>query len=114
MQGAQVNFSPRVFSILSRYLEWQEIVVDAIDKPLFDKNYSPEVIEVFDQHGLLAGRVHGRFAYECTRTTESESEFTAWLIDGELAVFYVGDEIVINRLALEKNERTGSYQSESW
>jgi hypothetical protein len=105
MQAAQANFSPQVDSVLSRYQQWKKLVIDTIDKPVFDKTYVPEVIEVFDQHGLLAGRVHGKFSYDCARTGDEESEFTAWFIDGELAVFYVGEEIVINRLGI------GSWQS---
>lgn len=100
MRKTQVHWSPQVFSILSNYPQWQDILYSALHKPLFDRNYCPEVIEIFDQHGLLAGRVHGCFSYECSRTFQSESEFIAWLFDGELAVFYVGSELVINRLQM--------------
>jgi len=69
-------------------------------KPLFDITYCPEVVEVFDQFGLLAGRVHGCFSYEFTRKIEEESEFIAWMLDGELAIFYVDSEVLVNRLQL--------------
>jgi hypothetical protein len=100
MSRLQVNFSSPIFSVLSRYPGWLEMIIQAIDKPLFSLDYCPEVIEVFDQHGLLTGRVHGCLSYECRRNINEESEFIAWLIDGELAVFYVDSKLVINRLQL--------------
>jgi hypothetical protein len=98
MQASKINCNPQVLSVLSRYPQWQEMILESIDKPLLDKNYCPEFVEVFDQHGLLAGKVRGCISYECIRTHQEVSEFTAWLFDGELTVFYVGSEIVINRL----------------
>lgn len=100
MQTSQVYFSQPIFSVLSRYPEWLARIMQVVGKPLIAKNYCPEVIEVFDQHGLLAGRVHGCLSYECTRNPQQASDFTAWLIDGELAVFYVGSELVINRMQI--------------
>ncbi len=85
-------------SVLTRYPQWQQKVIEAMKKPLFDITYCPEVVEVFDQFGLLAGRVHGCFSYECTRKIEEESEFIAWMLDGELAV--ADSEVLLNRLQL--------------
>ncbi|MEO1433051.1 MAG: hypothetical protein AAFV71_29095, partial [Cyanobacteria bacterium J06633_8] len=93
-----------VSSVLSQYPKWLEMVDEAKDKPVFDKNYCPNVIEIFDQHGLLAGKINGLSTYECSRKTEQKSDFNAWLIDGELVVFYIGSELVINRLP-EKGSR---------
>lgn len=87
-------------SVLTRYPQWRQKVIEAMKKPLFDITYCPEVIEIFDQFGLLAGRVHGCFSYECTRNIEEESEFIAWMLDGELAVFYADSEVLVNRLQL--------------
>ena len=98
MTQKQVNSNPEVFSILSHYPRWLEMVIEAIDKPVIDKGHCPQVIEIFDQYGLLAGKIHGFSSYECTRNTQQKSDFNAWLIDGELAVFYVGSKLVINRL----------------
>lgn len=100
MQLLQLDSNQEVFSVLSRYPEWLKMVIETIDKPPIDSDYFPNIIEVFDQHGLLAGKVQGKFAYECTRTVEEESDFTAWFVDGELVVFYVGSEVLINRLQL--------------
>ncbi len=100
MQPSHINWSPQVDSVLSRYPHWKKLVIEALDKPFLDLNYCPQVIEIFDQYGLLAGRVYGAFSYECTRTILEESDFTAWLFDGELVVFYVSSFLVINRLQL--------------
>ncbi|WP_228060155.1 hypothetical protein, partial [Plectonema radiosum] len=100
----EINSNPEVFSVLSQYPKWLSMIIEAIDKPILDKSYCPEVIEIFDQHGLLAGKVHGLSAYECTRNTQQKSDFNAWLIDGELAVFYIGSELVINRLEGRQGE----------
>ena len=93
-----IHFSSEVQAVLSQYPKWLEMVIEAQDKPVIDKNYCPHVIEIFDQHGLLAGKVNGLSAYECTRDIQQKSDFNAWLIDEELAVFYVGSKLIINRL----------------
>ena len=98
MLHKEVNSSQEFMSVLSSYPKWLAMVIEAVDKPILNKDYSPQVIEVFDQSGLLAGKVHGLSAYECSRKTEQKSDFNAWLIDGELVVFYIGSELVINRL----------------
>jgi hypothetical protein len=107
MQTLKVNFSSEIFSVLSSYPEWLKMIIQVIEQPPLSINYCPSIVEVFDQYGLLSGRIHGCFSYESTRNTEQESEFTAWFLDGELAVFYVGSELVINRLqilAVEEGE----------
>ena len=93
-----IPFSSKVSAVLSQYPKWFQMVTEAIGKPVLDKNYCPQIIEIFDQHGLLAGKINGFSAYECTRNTEQESDFNAWLLDGELAVFYIASDLVINRL----------------
>jgi hypothetical protein len=100
MEALKVRLNNEILSILSLYPEWLTMINQAIDKPQFGIHYIPKVIEVFDQYGLLAGRVNGCLSYESTRTLEQESKFIAWLIDGELAVFYVSSELVINRLQI--------------
>ncbi|MEM6404866.1 MAG: hypothetical protein AAF757_32355, partial [Cyanobacteria bacterium P01_D01_bin.116] len=54
-----INFSSEVQAVLSQYPKWLEMVIEARDKPVLDKNYCPHVIEIFDQYGLLAGKVNG-------------------------------------------------------
>ncbi|BAY84456.1 hypothetical protein NIES267_39520 [Calothrix parasitica NIES-267] len=93
-----IHFSSEVQAVLSQYPKWLEMVIEARDKPVLDKNYCPHVIEIFDQYGILAGKVNGLSTYECTRDIQQNSDFNAWFIDGELVVFYIGSELVINRL----------------
>jgi hypothetical protein len=100
MEKLKVNFSQDIFSVLSNYPEWLEMVNQAIDKPPLNIDYIPRIVEVFDQNGLLAGRLNSCFSYEMTRNTAQESEFIAWLLDGELVVLYIGSELVINRLQI--------------
>ncbi|AKG21342.1 hypothetical protein [Calothrix sp. 336/3] len=100
METIKLNLSVKASSLLSQYPEWIEKIDRAIDREPFNIGYSPQIVEVFDQYGLLAGRVNGCFSYESTRSPEQESEFIAWLLDGELALFYVGSELVINRLQI--------------
>jgi hypothetical protein len=98
METLQVQFSDRVSEVLSCYPQWQQVVSTAINKPPFDENYCPVSVEVFDQYGLLVGRICDSCPYETTRNVDEKSDFFAWLVDGELAVFYVEEEIVVNRL----------------
>ena len=93
-----IHFSSEVQAVLSQYPKWLEIVIEARDKPVLDKNYCPHVIEIFDQYGILAGKAKGLAAYECNRDIQQKSDFNAWLLDGELAALYIGTELVINRL----------------
>jgi hypothetical protein len=96
MQTTEVNFSPEIYEVLSQYPQWLDMLIRAIDRPTFSRDYCPSVVEVFDQYGLLCGRIHGYFSYESKRTSEQKSDFIAWLLDGELAVFCVGSEVVID------------------
>lgn len=100
MQTLKVNFSPEVFSVLSRYPQWREMIMKTISEAPFSIDYVPKVVEVFDQYGLLTGRINSSLSYESTRNLEQESEFIAWLLDGELAVLYVDSELVVNRLQI--------------
>ncbi|MEM7580373.1 MAG: hypothetical protein ACFB02_22660 [Mastigocoleus sp.] len=100
MNISQQRFSSRVSLILDKYPQWHSKVIKSINKPPLDKDYCPQILEVFDQNGLLAGIVRGYSSYESMRNVEQNSEFNAWLLDEELVVFYVGAELVINRLQL--------------
>jgi hypothetical protein len=100
MVSSQFNWSARVDSVLERYPKWQQMVLKAMNQPFLDASSCPEVIEIFDQYGLLAGRVHSLFSYENHRSSQEKSEFIAWIFDGELTVFYVDSELVVNRLQL--------------
>ncbi len=94
------NISLQATSILQKYPEWHQRVISALNLPPLEPTYYPEVVEIFDQHGLLAGRLHSQVAYETTRTPDQHSDFNAWFFDGELVVFYIDSEVIINRLEL--------------
>ena len=88
--------NPQVSSILNKYPQWKERVLEASKKPKLPSDFSPEVLEIFDQYGVMAGRVHNQ-PFETTREPDQKSDFFAWVLDGELASFYVGSEVIINR-----------------
>lgn len=93
------QLSHQVRGVLSKYPQWEKNVEQALTKSLLDLDYSASVIEVFDQQGLLGGIAWG-VCYETERLKEHSSDFIAWYLDGELALFYVNSEIVLNRLIL--------------
>ena len=78
------------------------MLLSAIEKPLFETGYCPFVIEIFDQYGLLAGRINKFGCYECKRSSSQESKFVAWMFDGELAIFYVDSQMLLNRIAIRE------------
>lgn len=84
--------------VLLRYPQWRMRVIEAYHCSPLPMDYSPLVVEVFDQQGLLAGRV-GDYRYSVEVPFDHVSEFTAWYFDGELVLFQGGGEIVINRLS---------------
>ena len=94
----QTNLNSETPSILKNYPEWQQILIEAAKKPQLDVSYCPFVIEIFDQYGLLAGRINKFGCYECKRSSHQKSQFIAWMFDGELAIFYVDSQILLNRI----------------
>ena len=98
----KTNWSPEISSILDNYPSWQRILLSAIEKPLFETDYCPFVIEIFDQYGLLAGIINKFGCYECVRNSNQESQFIAWMFDGELAIFYLDEKILLNRMLMHE------------
>ena len=85
--------------VLKKYPEWRQRVIDAIDKP--EKTNGHEfkyTLEIFDQLGLLVGVVFRELVYFGKHLHNNNSEFIAWFIDGELVVFMIDEEIIINRI----------------
>ncbi|GJD22700.1 hypothetical protein RIVM261_076560 [Rivularia sp. IAM M-261] len=75
------------------------MVTDALDKPgKHNYNEFGYALEIFDQLGLLVGVLFGETVYFGKHLYNRKSEFIAWLIDGELVVFAIGKEIIINRI----------------
>lgn len=84
-------------NLLSNYPEWQERIRQAIKLAPLPLDYSPQIIEIFDQHGLLAGSIWG-IPYQCLRTPLQGTNFLAWLVDGELVVFIADGQTILNRI----------------
>ena len=94
-----MNLSTQTREVLRKYPTWKEMVEQSAMKPPFKFDYIPVVIEIFDSGGLLSGIAWGQ-VYETQKLKDQPSEFVAWCLDGELGLFYVGSEIVVNRLSL--------------
>ncbi|AOY79314.1 hypothetical protein BJP36_04680 [Moorena producens JHB] len=68
------------------------------DLPSLPIDYFPNVIEIFDQYGLLAGVVVSKgIPYEMPRHKDQVSDYNAWYFDGQLCVFYRGKNILLDR-----------------
>lgn len=82
---------------LKNYPEWQERIRQAAKSPPLPLDYSAQVVEIFDQHGLLAGSIFG-VPYQQVRTPHQITNFLAWVVDGELVVFISNGQIFLNRV----------------
>lgn len=83
--------------ILLRYPDWRAAVFEAFSLPPLPLDTLPTIIEIFDQQGLLAGKVNDH-TYTVQLDFDHVCEFTAWYFDGSLVLFCVGAELVVNRL----------------
>ncbi|HAA32938.1 MAG TPA: hypothetical protein DCE56_40990 [Cyanobacteria bacterium UBA8553] len=93
------SLSPASVEVLIRYSSWRQQVIEALKRPTFPFSYQPDLIEIFDQQGLLAGRIND-YVYTVTLPSTHRSQFMAWYFDGELAFFSVGSDVIVNRLTL--------------
>lgn len=100
--ASSTNWSNEISLLLQKYPSWQNMLAETIEKPLFETGYCPFVIEIFDQYGLLAGRINKFGCYECRRNINQESQFIAWMFDGELAIFYLDEKILLNRMPMHE------------
>ncbi|NER29862.1 MAG: hypothetical protein F6J89_20140 [Symploca sp. SIO1C4] len=75
-----------------------ELIKKASVLPDFPPDYSPNIIEVFDQQGLLVGMLSGQTVYECQRERNQPIEYMAWYFDGQLALLLAGSNVLINRI----------------
>ncbi|MCT7973381.1 hypothetical protein [Laspinema olomoucense] len=84
-------------NLLKNYPEWQERIHQARQSAPLPVDYSAQVIEIFDQHGLLAGSIFG-VPYQQVRTPHQITDFLAWVVDGELVVVISNGQILLNRV----------------
>ena len=89
--------SDRVRDTLLQHPDWGKLVRQFSNEPPFERDYVPEVVEVFDQQGLICGRAWDIY-YQIARPSGHQFDFVAWCFDSQLAVLYVGEEAIINRL----------------
>ncbi len=93
------SLSPNSVEVLIRYPSWRQQVIEALKLPDLPFSYQPDLIEIFDQQGLLVGRIND-YVYTVTLPHEHQSKFMAWYFDGELAFFSVGSDVIVNRLSV--------------
>lgn len=87
-----------MFAIDDRELPIQQVRALCETSLALPADYSPQVLEVYDQYGLLFSAILGEEVSEQTRTADQKSEYFAWYLDGQLALFYAGGQILTNRL----------------
>jgi hypothetical protein len=99
MRGQKLTrrISNRSLDILLNHSVWRNLVIEADTKPSLPPNYQPDIIEFFDQGGLLTSRVYG-YVFNFAVPTAHKSEFLASFFDGQLVLFIIGSEVLINRL----------------
>lgn len=73
------------------------LIKSSASLPDFAPSFVPSSVEIFDQHGLLVSMILGETIYEAQRNS-AESEYLAWYLDGELALFMTGGQILVNRM----------------
>ncbi|MCT7970403.1 hypothetical protein NG799_29240 [Laspinema sp. D1] len=84
-------------NLLKKYPDWQQRIRQARKSAPLPVDYSAQVIEIFDQHGLLAGSIFG-VPYQQVRTPHQLTDFVAWVFDGELVVVISNGQILLNRV----------------
>ena len=92
------NLPAHIESILAVYPDWRAAVIKARKQRAWPSDKEPTTVEVYDQEGLLAGRLYSH-AYSPMVSADRESVFQAWFYNGKLVFFYTQDEIVVNRLS---------------
>ena len=97
------KISTNANAILNRYPEWKERVFQAINKPKVSEDFSAETFEIFDQHGVMTGKIHGH-PFDTTRDSNQTSDFIAWVLDGELMFFHIESEVLVNRIFPDTNQ----------
>ncbi len=83
--------------ILLKYPTWRGAVNETMSLGQLPPNYQPQIIEFFEQQGLLASRICG-YVFSSPVPIRHRSEFIALYFDGELVFFLIGSEIVLSRL----------------
>jgi hypothetical protein len=92
------KLSSKALELLIRYPRWIKAVQQAHLKPQISPDI-PNIIECFDQSGLLLSRVNG-YTKAVSVPQQHRSLFLAMYFDGEMVFFAVDNEVIIHRLKL--------------
>lgn len=98
MSEFQKLISERCQALLQQYPQWLVRVQEALEKSPVRLDFVPSSVEIFDQSGLLLGVLLGEMVYSGARKPGVRSEFLAWFFDGELVVFTIESEVILNRI----------------
>ncbi len=91
------KLTTKYLDILLKYHTWRGAINEVMSLEQIPPNYQPQIIEFFDQQGLLASRICG-YVFSSAVPVGHRSEFIALYLDGELVFFVIGNEIVLSRL----------------
>lgn len=72
-------------------------VHDLTPLPDFPDDYEPEIIEFFDQEGILFTQTP-LGSFESDRPHQHQGDYLAVYLDGQLAFFLENGEILLNRI----------------
>lgn len=92
------RLSSKALELLIRYPRWRNEIQQAHPKPQISPDL-PNIVECFDQSGLLLSRVNG-YTKAIPVPQQHRSLFLAMYFDGELVFFAVENEVIIHRLKL--------------
>lgn len=83
--------------ILLRYPTWLVTINEAALLGQLPPNYQPQIVEFFDQQGLLVSKICG-YVFSTAVPVGHRSEFIALYFDRELVFFVIRSEIILSRL----------------
>lgn len=92
------KLSSKALELLIRYPHWRNAVQQAHLNQQIPPDV-PNIVECFDQSGLLLSRVNG-YTKAVSVPQQHRSLFLAMYFDGELVFFAVDNEVIIHRLKL--------------
>jgi hypothetical protein len=93
------GLSPQAQALLSEELELLQAVADARNKPPLPLNYIPVTIEIFFEDVLYLKAVEGVLLLARDCLPDYQPRFLEYRFDGEMALFQIGKETVVNRIA---------------
>jgi hypothetical protein len=93
------GLSPQAQTLLSEEPELLQAIADARSKRPLPLNYIPVTIEVFFEDVLYLKAVEGVLVQVRECLPDYQPRFLEYRFDGEMALFQIGEETVVNRIA---------------